>query len=379
MADPAKKIRITFFWADEQAVVQDFNQKHSEKMAAWAAAFFRSYGFELDIVPAPGGAAHEAYQHCLARSGGPETDIRSAGELETAILAEKWPTAKEWLPLFQYLNKVEDEKTVEAKSAALDSLLAQIRALPQHHPDREELQVRFDVLLDEFLIFSKDLAAKRAEFKRLGEILDAINAKYAQQRHALDFDTPMRLALGNKVLSALGFSVAGLRTKANVAMASDFRLKIVHCRFNTAAAATSLEPRKNYLGATLREIGFNTLDGKFLWSGPYIVLNTNRHEDITMAHEIVHASGRGHLPPALKLKDLGAHLRSIKADPAGKLIVPPIIEYVDQGHLDGAPNDIINYQSIGKKPEDVILTDKDRDNLIDSDFVKPPPGSTPPP
>jgi len=369
-----KKIRVTFLWADEPAVVQDFNQKHSEKMAAWATEFFRRYGFEMDIVPRPGGTVKEASEYCLVRSNGPETDIRAASELESAILAEKFPLAKDWFPLFQELNKIEDDKVVEGKLAALDLLRSQIRALPQHHPDRIALEAQFDALFDQFTQFSTGLAAKRAEFKRLSDALDKINARYAAQRHALDFDTPMRAAIGSKVLSAIGFSVAGLRTKANSAIANDFRLKIIHCRFNTAGAATSLEMRKNYLGATLGEIPFNLEAGKqFLWSGPYIVINTNRHEDITMAHEIVHASGRGHLPPVPRLKDLTKHTRSITADPTGKLVVPPIVEYVDRGNEDGPPNDIINYQAKGRKAADVILQDSDKLAMEEADFVKEPP------
>ena len=69
-APPKKKIHLTFLWADEAAVVQDFNAKSSEKLVEWANAFYGRYGFELDVKPAPGGKAQEAYRYCLEKSNG---------------------------------------------------------------------------------------------------------------------------------------------------------------------------------------------------------------------------------------------------------------------------------------------------------------------
>jgi hypothetical protein len=370
VSGPAKKkIRLTFFWADEKAVVQDFLKKHSEKMVEWANAFFGRYGLELDVVPRPGGKAEEAYQYCLVKSGGVEPDRRSASELDSAVLAEKLPTLQKWFPLWKELDEVDTQHIETVKTMALDSLREQIRAVPPGHPDRAELEARFDQLFDEFLIWSKDIAQKRVEVKRLEAITAAIDAKYVKQRHELDYDTPMRLQLGSKILAALGLGLAGLRTRANAAMAADDRLKVVHCRFYTVN--TSVGERANYLGATQPEKGFNVADGKFAWGGQYLIINTNRHEDITLAHEIVHAAGRGHIPPKAKLKDLGAHARSLTMDPRGKLIVPPVIELVDQGHFDGPPDDIINYETIGKKPEDVKLYPDDEKLLKEkADFVE---------
>jgi len=243
MADP-KKIRLTFFWSDEAAVVQDFNKGHSEKMVEWADKFFGQYEMKLDVFPPPGGSAKEAYPYCLAKSNGFDPDVRTAEELELAITAEKRPTAAEWFPLFLELEKIDDEQHEAAKVAALDSLRAQIRSTPSGHPDRAELEARFDQLFDQFLIWTRDVAKKRAEFKRLDDILTGINNKYIEQRQRVDTDTPFRLQLGEKILVSLAQRLAGLRNTANAMIPDEFRLKIIHCRFGTVRSFWSWRRRR---------------------------------------------------------------------------------------------------------------------------------------
>ena len=375
MADP-KKIRLTFLWSDEAAVVQDFNKGHSEKMVKWADAFFGQFGMKLDVSPTPGGTAKEAFQYCLAKSNGFDPDVRTSEELELQISAEKRPTAAEWFPLYLELEKIDKEQLETVKVMALDSLRAQIRATPPGHPDRAELETRFDQLFDEFLIWSKDIAKKRTEFKRLDDILTGINNKYIKQRQTVDTDTPFRLQIGEKILVSLAQRLAGLRNTANAMIPDEYRLKIIHCRFGTVPAKMMSWDRQNYLGVHRAGIGHNRLEGKFVFNGSMILINTSRHEDITLAHEIMHTTGRGH-PVEPKYVDFMAAARQIKQDPTtGKYVFPPLIEYVNAGHKDGEPNDILNYNSVGKKPEEVIMTDEDKERLEWQPFVRPPPGST---
>jgi hypothetical protein len=374
VADP-KKIRLTFLWSDEAAVVQDFNKGHSEKMVKWADAFFGQYGMKLDVYPPPGGSAKEAYQYCLAKSNGFDPDVRTAEELEIAITTEKRPTALKYLPLWIFFRDTDQDAVALSKIAALDSLQAQIRALPQHHPDRLDLEARFEVLFDAFLIWTRDVAEKRKEFQRLDDILTGINNKYLEQRQRVDTDTPFRLQIGEKMLLATAQRIAGLRTAANAAIVDEYRLKIIHCRFGTVPEKMLTWERQNYLGVHRGGIGFNRLAGKFIFNGSMILINTNRHEDITLAHEIMHTTGRGH-PLEPQWVDMRAAVRKITQDPAtGKYVFPPLIEFVNAGHKDGEPNDILNYNSIGKKPTEVIMTDDDKERLEWQPFVRPPPGS----
>jgi hypothetical protein len=376
VADP-KKLRLTFLWSDESALVQDFNKGHSEKMVEWADAFFGKYGLKLEVYPKPGGPTKDAYPYCLVKSGGFDPDVRTAEELELEIAAELRPLRMDWFPVWKALDDIDRAGTEEAKTTALDSLRAQIRALPQHHPDRADLEARFDVLFDEFLVFSRDLAGKRKELQRIEEREDEVERKYLKQRQMYDTDTPFRLQIGEKILICAAQHLAGLRTTANAMIPDPWRLKIIHCRFGTTTSRLldSMTPRTNYLGVTRRGINYNVLNGKIVFDGPFILVNVNRHDDITLAHEIVHTTGRGH-PAGLKLKNVPTWISTIHEDPAtGRLVLPPIVEYVNLGAEDGAANDIMNYQSKSQKPEDTILTDDDRDKLIDGDFVRPPPGS----
>src|SRR5262245_28235603 len=98
MAPPPKKpIRLTFLWADEAAVVQDFNAGYSEQLVEWANAFYGRFGFEIEAKPAPGGKAQEAYRYCLAKSEGYEPDITSAEEFGERLFKQKKPVLREWL------------------------------------------------------------------------------------------------------------------------------------------------------------------------------------------------------------------------------------------------------------------------------------------
>jgi hypothetical protein len=347
-------------------------------MVEWADAFFGKYQLKLDVHPRPGGTAKDAFPYCLVKSGGFDPDVRTAEELEVAITQEKLPTARLWLPLFQFFNDTDQDELAKSKIAALDSLREQIRNTPNGHPDRAELEARFDQLFDAFLIWSKDVAEKRKEFKRLDDILTGINNKYIRQRQMVDTDTPFRIQIGQKLLLAAAQRLAGLRTTANAMILDEYRLKIIHCRFGTVPAKMLEWNRQNYLGVHRGKTHFNRLQGQFVFNGSMILINTNRHDDITLAHEIVHTTGRGH-PLAPKWVDMRAAVRQIKQDPAtGKLVFPPLIELVDTGHVDGQPNDIMNYNAKSKRPQDVILLADDKEKLEDQDFVRDPPAVSSP-
>lgn len=371
MAAPNKKIRVTFLWADEAAVVQDFNAKYSQKLVEWANAFYGKHGFELDVQPAPGGTAKEAYRYCLAKSDGYEPDIASAEEFAARLLKMKKPTLLAWLKAYDDIRTLEGRET--AKQQELDAALSQLATLPLG-----EISTRLDalrVLFDELQQITDALAEQNKLYTDLGDKLDDIDRQYAKEKTARDFDTPVRIAIGLKVLRSLSLGLlTHVKTgQENPALLDATRLKILFCRFRLSPGMMKMRPGPQPYGVTLDSIAFNRVDGQYLWEGPFVAINVIKQEQITLAHEIVHAAGRGHIPDVAVMKNIATFVRSITMDPVnGKLNYPDLYERVAGGFYDGPEDDIINYNSKGKKPGEVKLYPDDVKRMEDSFFVKEP-------
>jgi hypothetical protein len=367
-----KKIRVTFLWADEAAVVQDFNAGYSQKLVEWANAFYGKHGFELEVAPAPGGTAKEAYTYCLAKTGGYEPDIASAEEFAERLLKLKRPTFVAWLQAYRDMEALEGKE--KAKKEEINLAIQHLATLPV-----AEMPARLDalrILNDELTAITDAVAAQRKLYDDLGKKLDAIDAQYAKQRALRDFDTPMRLALGLKVLSSFSLrQITGISTGGeNPAVVDGTRLKVLFCRFRLSPNLQVLRPGPQPYGFATDPIDFNQVDGKYLWDGPFIAVNLNKQELITLAHEITHAAGRGHRADFERMKDLGKFVRSITMDPInGKLNYPDLYERVEGPYFDGPDDDIINYKTKGKKPDQVKLYPEDVKRMEDAFFVKDPP------
>jgi len=376
MAAPNKKIRLTFLWADEAAVVQDFNAGYSKKLVEWADAFYKRFGFELDVQPAPGGKAEEAYRYALARSKGYEPDHNAAVDFAKRLLSVKKPVLIEWLDADKQIRELEPQE--EAKRRELGAALAQFVGLPL-----AQWQAQLDkagALFAELQGLAAKLAAQRKRYADMDAKLEAIDQQYAKEKEDRDFDVPVRLLIGAKVLASLDLSLlTHVKTGAeNDAIVDPYRLKIIFCRFKPSAAAMmdTMRPTPQPFGFTLYPIDFNTVGGQYLWNGGYIMINVLRQEQITLAHEVVHAAGRHHRDDFEKMKDLQQYIRQIAADPVtGQLVLPSLYERADGGYYDGPDDDIINYKSKGKKPDQVTLYPDDQKRMADAFFVKEPPAS----
>lgn len=377
MAGPAKKpIRVTFFWADEAAVVQDFRAKHSEKLVEWANAFYGRYGFEMDVWPRPGGTVAEANRFCLTKSDGYELDLIGPDELlaqykkdrDLVVDAANKINREEWTPL-----RAEEA----AKKQQIDATLSQMASAPL-----AGLPALVGTLLGqsaELKTITDKLEKIRARHEELKAFADALFERYRKRKEGVDFNLPVRSQLANKVLQSIALGVAGVRTADHANIIDRFRLKVIHCRFNLSPGVLTLKRDPQPFAGTTpysetkQGLNFNTAGGKPIWEGVFMMINTNRHEDITLAHEIVHAAGRGHITEFKRMKPASKWLTGL--DPATQQVESSLYENVeDPGYYDGPPNDIINYNAKGKKPDEVILQDSDRKNLAEKAFfVIPPP------
>ena len=368
MAPPNKKIRVTFLWTDESALVEDFTKKSSKKMVEWANAFFGKYGFELD-VSSDTSNVKDSIKYCLSKTDGYEPDLISHQELNEIILKEKLPTLRVWYPLLEEIPKLEVEES--SKREEINAVRTQHSDLPLSDTvGREILLSKLIDLLDEYIQITGNLATKRSIFRNAESIFDTIDKKYKKRKDNLDFDTAIRLLIGKMIINSLPLDLlTGIQKgNKNYEILDEKRLKIIFCRFRLSPNVMSLNRSPQYFGITTGEGNHNSWNGQYMWKGPFILINISRYEPMTIAHEIVHATtGRHDLDKVRVLKSIEERkrniFRAIKVNPVtGEREFESIYEYVYEGDFK-YPNDIINYNSKGKKPSEVILSDDDQKKL----------------
>jgi len=78
-----KKIKLTFLWADESVMMEDFSKGTSAKMVDWGNEFFGRYGFELDIDPPPllRKSMATTRKYALVKNNGVVPDLRDPDEI----------------------------------------------------------------------------------------------------------------------------------------------------------------------------------------------------------------------------------------------------------------------------------------------------------
>jgi hypothetical protein len=373
MPPPNKKIRLTFLWADEAVARQDLADGYSAKLVEWANAFYGRFGFELEVDPPVGTSLKDAARYCLEKSNGYEPDYTTAREFEQRLLKEKLPTLREWWDADQRVARLIAEEA--AKRQQVSAAVSQFAALPSSQ--WTALASRITILLGELQTLVNDLAAQRKRHQDAQAKLDQIDLKHAAERKARDFDAALRERIGAKVLRSFPIDLlTGIKTgQENPGVVDARRLKIVICNFRlgTAQMMKTMRPTPHPFGLTFYPGTVNSEGGRYLWDGHYIAVNLARREQITLAHEIVHAAGRHHRQDFDRMKDLRDWVRSIKSDPVtGKIVFPPIFERVDGGYYDGPEDDIMNYNSKGKDPDKVQLYPADVARMENAFFVRQP-------
>jgi hypothetical protein len=364
-----QKIRITLFWSDQAAATQDFREKHSKRQVEWANAFFGRYGMELDVKPDLAGKLADALPYCLVESGGYEADIATFLEIWNRAQAARSSHRAERDELARRLTELREQE--RDKHAQVAAAVTAVFSLPAGAPGRLAAEAQLNGRLTEYHAIGAQIAPQELKLDRVKKELEAIDRPFLVELEQREFRTVPRLQLGEKLLASKPGS-----PQANPHIFSDRRLKVLSLRFRAPRGSMRMRKGTQPFGFSLAlgEVGFNRLEGKFLWSGPLILINLLAFEAVTLAHEIVHQSGRDHAPPKLRPKEIPDFIRQIQLDFAtGKLIVPSIHEYEPvTGSQDGPPDDIINYNSAGKPPDQVKLYPNDEKAMKEAFFVKAP-------
>jgi hypothetical protein len=383
VADPAKKpIRVTFLWADEAAVDEDAKLGYSKELVKWANDFYGSrYGFELDVKPAPDAELKEKYKYTLSKTGGYEPDIRT-GEPFMANLRQR--RLVPWLPWYKGMEEVQKlEQEESAKQAAFGAAILNATTASPANVVAEVAKIR--TAFEEMAQASAAAVAKRHDVIHLKAVLDQFDRDTANEIWANDYDTRLRVLLGTKFVQ----SMPSLRTLAPVTplpggnpdITDQYRQKVIFCRFRQLPSQMmkTMRPPTQPRAGTKQGPGYNSWNGQFLWDGTLILVNLVRRDGSALAHELVHAAGRDHIKEAFRLRSLWQIFSEIKRDPVSGLPqLPNLFERVtgeDAGYYDGPADDIINYNSIGKKADQVKLYPDDQKRLEQAPFVVPPPAS----
>lgn len=377
-----KKIRLTYLWADETVMRNDFSKKVSQTMTDWANKFYATYGFELDVEPSDAlrTTVPKASKYALAKNKGVRPDfdlIQRIGKdekKEEALEREIKAMEKVVQDVLQTVQRIEAiERAEKARIRTLEQELAQtprsdvdnvIRLNQAIGQANKDLTVTLTHLTDAFALL------KQARDKR-----DAL----IQQALGLVRQISRRLVEGD-FQRILRRQMTGTFLAHNIG--SETRLNVVFCEF-VPPIKSGDRPTS---GATLPAIGpiiwFPT--NEWLWPYVYVIVDLKAQRR-TIAHEVIHAANGGvrtHPSPAAVAKIVEKWFQK-PFRPGGSIFDTPVSAQMDYmtymrhygesvgGYFDGAPNDIMNYSQHDKEPGDYILSDPDKELLGRAKFVSP--------
>lgn len=352
MATAKKKMRLAFFWADEQVYLDDFRNRYSQKMVEWANEFYGGYGFEIEGYP-----NHKlqtiplAHKFCLAKTNGIIADIDDVihqKELEDIEILEK---------------QIEGiDKQIEGIDKQIDEVNKQIELTVEHIPKMK--------LYDEvFKLYDKNKLFYE-ERRKINLSIDTIKAK-----SGMNYEDDLR--------RQIGFSMLTVAPKFDA-------LPIVFCKipFKPKSLLTLKgPPRTGGLTCSPTDIKVN-LTGSipFLhWYNYFIIIDPSFKEPITLAHEMMHTTGKSHpypqkvvinaeklfsykplkIPPTFNLSEWIAIIMK------NKINYDALFRWEPGGLYDGDANYILNYEAQGDmSPAMVTMLDEDVKNLENIFFVK---------
>jgi hypothetical protein len=380
VADPAKKpIRVTFLWADQAAVDEDARLGYSKALVKWANDFYgERYGFELEVKPPLDAEPAVKYKYTLSKTDGYEPDIPHGEQFMANLRQRRLVPWMPWYKATEEVGKLDAEWS--AKQAAFGAAILNAMTASPANIAAEVAKVR--TAFDEMAQASAAAAAKRHDLIHLKAALDQFDRDTANERWANDYDTRLRVQLGSKFLETASLRpvIPVKRASENPDIADEYRQKVIFCRFRQLPSQMmkTMRPPTQPRGGTKQGPGYNSWNGKFLWDGTLILVNLVRRDDITLAHELVHAAGRDHIREAFRLRNLFQVVKEMFEQKTAIPTLPNLFEKVtgqDAGYYDGPPDDIINYNSIGKAADQVKLYPADKDRMENAPFVKPPPAN----
>jgi len=351
----ANKIRLTYFWADESVMAEDFRGKISKKMSEFARDFYGRYGFELDVKPGyEPGKVLESRRFALVKNDGVRPD--HAALVQAA--AESMERLKR-----QMQEIAEADRILKERQGDVNRLVARMKAASAAH----------DAAAVDATVAPLEAATRQLEKATTNkeEVVGRVRAEGSLDWSALDFETQFRRQLGFKWLQGV------MEAK---------RLPIVFCKYVTHFLSMR-ESTFSVTGNTFQaeDTPFRFFGGDWLWSAPFVCLSIEGAESKGLAHEIVHAAGHPTEPPnGKRIKDLKRYV-SYKPKPLTGSVLDraltsyenyleyqSLFEVVEGGYYAGdSMNDIMNYNADSSDPFASILTDDDKKLLDGAIFVRP--------
>jgi hypothetical protein len=293
-----KKITLTFLWADESVMLEDFSKKISAGMVDWGNEFYGRYGFEFDIDPPP--LLRKSFattrKYALKKSDGVVPDLRSVDEI--------------WQDFDAQIQKLEDE--MHAKEAALRAV---------------GMTPAWDAAFEAYKKAIADWSA----------VSDQRSLKLA----LADGENDLRAQMASKYVSD------GIGSKP--------RVSVVFCKWNGGLRmrASSTQGR-TYMqsGSPILAVPLMLL----IWPFPFIIVDIATAPRRTIAHEIVHAAGHRHPDDKIVYTKIQ---KKLVIPGVSSIPLPIPFRVMSGGYFDGPINDIMNYELDDPDPGDCILQDSD--------------------
>jgi hypothetical protein len=327
----AIKIPLNFMWADDSVLLEDIQTSISSDMVKWASAFYGQIDtkFELDINPPYPITMSRASKYVLSKNGGITPDLRMKSEILEAETREEER-------LTQQID-ARDKEVDELKNR--ETLLTQL--IDTIDREQDQLQQALEVAIDpqersairaELARTRQEKASARTARERVNTAKDAaekIRSRLWDERHAIwqKSDDRMEVISGDR-----GFRIQMALRYVLEGIGSESRINVIFCRAKISSG------RYRVTGETRSPLHerIEVLPGQFLlWPYDYIIIDLSPRHRSTLAHEVVHLSGRRH-PPARVV------YAGMKKLPLLDIKFPKFEERPG-GYFDGPETDIMNY------------------------------------
>lgn len=377
-----KRIHLTYLWSDETVLREDLKRKVSSQMTDWASAFYKRFGFDLDIEPKlpDRGTFAGSQKYALMKSGGVTPDMRDP--------ADVYAQEHAWLGLYQTQLDAADkaqrlvERRLEDLKARVDALKRQLALLRQQRASATDPGegARLDGAIAQAKV---DLSAAEAEEEKSQQELHKLVKTWLEvneNRKTLeaDVETKTLIARGEYKLRAQ----MAMKYR-NDSIGSDTRLNVVFCKFRRAVRGLRMRPGP--FGVTFSDLKMlvqSLHDEIYIWGGPFVIVNLGLERTHVIAHEVVHAAGHNHpysikiyrQKPVRKVARTTIAKGSISGFPFTDVEIK--VEYltipheeVPGGAFDGPANDIMSYALEERDPANTILSEKNQKALERAPFV----------
>jgi len=349
----ATPIPLNFMWADESVLLDDIQRGISEGMVKWATDFYNNKSvnklFELDVNPSSPPTKRSASKYVLTKSGGVSPDLRTLDEI---VPAEK----REYARLDQLIKEREKEQ-VELKKR--ETLLTSLIGTIEKEQDQLSLQRESSTDPQEIARIKIDQARARQErasaIASKERVSQSFSSSLTVQLRLYDEQRAVWDKMKGKESEISGDRMFRLQMALRYALdgiGSESRINVIFCKAKVSSG------KYQVLGEARNELTerIEVLPSQFLlWPYRYIVIDLSPGHRKTLAHEVVHLSGRGH-------PDARTIFKGFKKVPLLNISLPDL-EVVPGGFFDGPENDIMNYKRTDPEAKDTTMNILDQVDL----------------